>query len=46
LNTFLSLEEYERNKLIVCLKEALFLNPNRENILKNIPANLVRVILN
>ena len=46
LNTFLSLEEYERNKLMVCLKEALFLNPNRENILKNIPANLARVILN
>jgi hypothetical protein len=46
LNTFLSLEEDERNKLMVCLKEALFLNPNRENILKNIPANLVKVILN
>jgi hypothetical protein len=46
LNTFLSLEEEERNKLMVCLKEALFLNPNRENILKNIPANLAKVILN
>lgn len=46
LNTFLSLEEDERNKLMVCLKEALFLNPNRENILKNIPANLAKVILN
>ena len=46
LNTFLSLEEDERNKLMVCLKEALFLNTNRENILKNIPANLAKVILN
>jgi hypothetical protein len=46
LNTFLSLEEDERNKLMVCLKEALFLNPNRQNILKNIPANLAKVILN
>ena len=46
LNTFLSLEEDERNKLMVCFKEALFLNPNRENILKNIPANLAKVILN
>jgi hypothetical protein len=46
LTTFLSLEEDERNKLMVCLKEALFLNPNRENILKNIPANLAKVILN
>lgn len=46
LNTFLSLEEDERNKLMVCLKEALFLNPNRENILKNIPANLAKIILN
>lgn len=46
LNTFLSLEEDERNKLMVCLKEALFLNPDRENILKNIPANLAKVILN
>jgi hypothetical protein len=46
LTTFLSLEEDERNKLMVCFKEALFLNPNRENILKNIPANLAKVILN
>jgi hypothetical protein len=46
LNTFLSLEVDERNKLMVCLKEALFLNPNRQNILKNIPANLAKVILN
>ena len=46
LNTFLSLEVDERNKLMVCLKEALFLNPNRENILKIIPTNLAKVILN
>lgn len=46
LNTFFSLEEHERNKLMVCLKEALFLNPNRENILKNIPTNVAKVILN
>ena len=46
LNTFLSLELDERNKLMVCLKEALFLNPNRQNILKIIPTNLAKVILN
>jgi hypothetical protein len=46
LNTFLSLEIDERNKLMVCLKEALFLNPNRQNILKIIPTNLAKVILN
>jgi hypothetical protein len=46
LSTFLSLEVDERNKLMVCLKEALFLNPNRQNILKIIPANLAKVILN
>ena len=46
LNTFLSLEEHERNKLIVCLKEALFLNPNRENILKNIPTDISKIIFN
>ena len=46
LNTFLSLEVDERNKLMVCLKEALFLNPNRQNILKIIPTNLAKVILN
>ena len=45
LNTFLSLEVDERNKLMVCLKEALFLNPNRQNILKIIPTNLAKVIL-
>jgi hypothetical protein len=46
LNTFLSLEVDERNQLMVCLKEALFLNPNRQNILKIIPTNLAKVILN
>ena len=46
LNTFLSLEVDERNKLMDCLKEALFLNPNRQNILKIIPTNLAKVILN
>ena len=46
LNTFLSLEVDEKNKLMVCLKEALFLNPNRQNILKIIPTNLAKVILN
>ena len=46
LNTFSSLEEGEKDKLLVCIKEALFLNPNRGQILKTIPANLVKVILN
>ncbi|HEX2304700.1 MAG TPA: hypothetical protein VHH33_00280 [Nitrososphaeraceae archaeon] len=46
LNTFFSLEENERNKLMVCLKEALFLIPNREHVLKNIPKNLAKVIFN
>jgi predicted ATPase len=46
LNTFFSLEEDQRNKLMVCLKEALFLNPNREHVLKNIPTNLAKVIFN
>jgi hypothetical protein len=46
LNTFLSLQVDERNKLMVCLKEALFLIPNRQNILKIIPTNLAKVILN
>ena len=46
LNTFSSLEEYERDKLLVCIKEALFLNPNRGKIMKNIPTNLAKVILN
>ena len=46
LNTFSSLEEAERDKLLVCIKEALFLNPNRGKIMKNIPTNLAKVILN
>jgi hypothetical protein len=46
LNTFSSLEEGERDKLLVCIKEALFLNPKRGQILKNIPTNLAKVILN
>jgi hypothetical protein len=46
LNTFFSLEEHERNKLIVCLKEALFLNPNKENILKSIPTDVAKIIFN
>jgi hypothetical protein len=46
LNTFFSLEEDQRNKLMVCIKEALFLNPNREHVLKNIPTNLAKVIFN
>jgi hypothetical protein len=46
LNTFFSLEEGQRNKLMVCLKEALFLNPNREHVLKNIPTNLAKAIFN
>lgn len=46
LNTFSSLEEGEREKLLVCIKEALFLNPNRGQIMKNIPTNLAKVILN
>jgi hypothetical protein len=46
LNEFFSLEEDERNKLLVCLKEALFLNPDREIILKTIPMNIAKVIFN
>lgn len=46
LNIFHSLEEGERIKLLVCLKEAVFLNPTRGEILKKIPADLVKVILN
>lgn len=45
LNTFSLLEEAERDKLLVCIKEALFLNPNRGKIMKNIPTNLAKVIL-
>jgi len=46
LNIFSSLEECERMKLLVCLKEAVFLNPKREEILKKIPTDLLKVILN
>jgi hypothetical protein len=46
LSAFFSLNDDERNKLIVCLKEALFLNPNRQHILRNIPTNLAKVIMN
>ena len=46
LNEFFSLEEDERNKLLVCLKEALFLNPDRETILKSIPTNISKAIFN
>ena len=46
LNEFFSLEEVERNKLQICLKEALFLNPDRETILKTIPMNIAKVIFN
>ena len=46
LNTFSSLEQAERDKLLVCIKEALFLNPYRGQIMKNIPTNLAKVILN
>jgi hypothetical protein len=31
---------------MVCIKEALFLNPYRGKIMKNIPTNLAKVILN
>lgn len=46
LNEFFSLEEVERNKLLVCLKEALFLSPDRETILKTIPMNISKMIFN
>jgi hypothetical protein len=46
LSAFFSLNDDERNKLMVCLKEALFLNPNRQHILRNIPTNLAKAILN
>jgi hypothetical protein len=46
LDIFSSLEDNQRNKLMVCLKEALFLNPNRDQVLENIPATLTKVILN
>jgi hypothetical protein len=46
LDIFSSLEDNQRNKLMVCLKEALFLNPNRDRVLKIIPKSLAKVILN
>ena len=46
LNIFYSLEKAERVKLLVCLKEAVFLHPTRGEILKKIPADLAKVILN
>jgi hypothetical protein len=45
LNIFSSLQESEQMKLLVCLKEAVFLNPKRKEILKKIPADLVKVII-
>jgi len=46
LAIFTSLEESERMKLLICLKEAVFLNPNGKEILKKIPADLVKAIIN
>ncbi len=46
LDIFYSLEESERMKLLICSKEAVFLNPKRKEILKKIPADLVKVIIN
>ncbi|HJU79389.1 MAG TPA: hypothetical protein VJ599_07500 [Nitrososphaeraceae archaeon] len=46
LNIFNSLDEVERAKLLVCLKEAFFLNHNRGEILKKIPPDLIKVITN
>jgi hypothetical protein len=40
LDIFSSLEESERLKLLVCLKEAVFLNPKGKEILKKINADL------
>jgi len=45
LDIFSSLEESERMKLLICLKEAVFLNPKRKEILKKIPADLIKVII-
>ena len=45
LEIFSSLEESERMNLLDCLKEAVFLNPKREEILKKIPADLAKVII-
>jgi len=46
LDIFSSLEENKRMKLLVCLKEAVFLNPKRKEVLEKIPADLVKVIIN
>lgn len=46
LAIFTSLEESERMKLLICLKEAVFLNPKGKEILKKIPADLVKAIIN
>ena len=45
LKIFNSLDEVERIKLLVCLKEAFFIIPNRAEILKKIPPDLVKVII-
>ena len=45
LKTYLSLDSSERDKLAVCLKEALFLHPRRDQVLTNIPGNIAKVIL-
>jgi len=45
-DVFFSLSDDERNKLMVCLKEALFLNPDRQQILNKIPTNLAKIIFN
>jgi hypothetical protein len=45
LAIFSSLEERERMKLLDCMKEAVFLDPKRVEILKKIPADLVKVII-
>ena len=45
LAIFSSLEESERMKLLDCLKEAVFLDPKRGEILKKIPADLIKVII-
>ena len=46
LAIFTSLEESERMKLLISLKEAVFLNPKGQEILKKIPADLVKAIIN
>ncbi len=46
LDVFFSLSDDERDKLLVCLKEALFLNPDRQQILNKIPMHLAKLIFN